>query len=60
MLVWNLNIKEKLINGSRGTIVGYVRDENDQNQILAIEVKFDFQRTTEMAIQITRKIVNTY
>ena len=56
----NLNIKEKLINGSRGTIVVYIRDESDQNHILAIEVKFDFQNRTERPIQIARRIVNTH
>ena len=74
MLMRNLDLKSKLINGARGLIVGYIvpdnereninitRDlsENLRNQILAILVKFDFQSEQDQPIQITRRIVNTF
>ena len=60
MLMRNINPKLKLINGARGTIVGYVYDRSNLNQIFAIKVRFDFQNAWEMPVEITRKIVNTY
>ena len=61
MLMRNIDIKKKLINGARGTIVGYVSNENeDLSQIFAIKIKFDFQEFNEPSIDVTRKIVNIY
>lgn len=60
MLMKNLNVKEKLINGARGVIVGYEKANENDNLILAINVKFDFQERLDHPIQITRRIVNTY
>ena len=61
MLMRNIDIKKKLINGARGTIVGYVSNENeDLSQIFAIKIKFDFQEFNEPPIDVTRKIVNIY
>ena len=59
ILMRNIDIDRKLINGARGTIVDYVRRE-ENGQIFAIKVKFDFQNYNEQPIEITRRIVNIY
>ena len=54
-----LNIKSKLINGTRGLVVGYVIKDGI-NEIFGTNEIFDFQNANENSIVITRRVVSKY
>lgn len=55
MLLKNLDVNKKLINGMRGTVTDIVENNNN---IGAIFVKFDSQAKNESSIPITRTIIS--
>ena len=59
MLMKKLNIKSKLINGTRGLVVGYVIKDGI-NEIFGTNEIFDFQNANENSIVITRRVVSKY